>query len=123
MHLVVLTTHSLFTIHKAIKGRFNTARYKVRAIYGSLSKPPAGGACVTEDIIRITTDQELVDFVLTAKEVYSPVWLQVQLHKSDGTIDATPLPDERPYFQASVNQLDTIADFHNAPENDSDAAT
>jgi len=28
-HLVVLTTLSLFTIHEAIKGRFNMARYKV----------------------------------------------------------------------------------------------
>jgi len=73
MHLVVLTTLSLFTIHETIKGRFNMARYKVWAIYGSLSKPPAGSVCVAEDIVRITTDQELVDFVPTAKEVYSPM--------------------------------------------------
>jgi len=66
-HLVVLTILSLFTIYEAIKGRFNTARYKVRAIYGSLSKPPASGACVAEDIVQIIMDQELVDFVLTAK--------------------------------------------------------
>jgi len=62
--------------------------------------------------------------VPTAKQVYSPVWLQVQLYRSDGTIDATPPPDECAYFQASdFNQLNALADFHNAPENDSDAAT
>jgi hypothetical protein len=121
--LVVRRTLSLIALNDAIKGRYRTHAYKPRAIYGSLSKPPADGSCDEEDIVRITSDQELEDFLITAKDTYSPVWMQVQIHKSDGTPDATPPPDERRYFEASVfKPLDPAVDFYYAPENDSDAA-
>jgi len=121
--LVVLTSVSLIRLHEAIKGRYRTARYKVLAIFGSLTKPLADGTCPKEDIVRITSDHELVDFIITAKEAYCPVWLQMQVHKKN-THDNTPPPDERPYFELEdFKPLDPMADYYNAPENDSDTAT
>ncbi|KAF8417593.1 hypothetical protein EV426DRAFT_622692 [Tirmania nivea] len=123
-HLFTLTNISLIGLHEAIKGRYRTDRFKVRAIYGILSKPAANGSCSADDIIRITSDQELKDFLIIGKANYSPLWLQIQLHRSDGTVDTTPPPDERPYFTADIFQHhDQKNDFYHAPEYDSDAAT
>ena len=122
IQLVVLTLVLLIRLHEAFKGRYRTARYRVRAIFGSLTKPLADGTCPKEDIVRITSDQDLVDFIITAKKAYSPVWLQMQVHKKN-THNNTPPPDECPYFELEdFKPLDPMADYYNAPENDSDAA-
>jgi len=120
--LVVLTTLSLIRLHEVVNGHYGTTCYQVRSIYGSLTKPPADGTYRREDIIHITSDQGLVDFVVTGWEDYSPMWLQVQLHKKD-TRDATTHPDDRPYFgEDDFKPADALADYYNAPQNDCDVA-
>ena len=89
---MVFTLVSLIPQHNAIKGCNRIARYKIWAIFGSLTKPLADGTYPKEDIVHITSDQQLVDFTNTDKEAYSPEWLQIQVHKKN-TNDNTPPPD------------------------------
>jgi len=57
-----------------ISNRIPERRY-IRAMYGALTKPPADGTD-PEDIERITSDDDLSNFIMLAKRVYAPVIIQ-----------------------------------------------
>ena len=83
MQLLTVTNMSRIGLNKAIEGRYQMDSLLSYMIYSTLSKPAADGSCPEEDVVRITSDPELEDFLVIAEVVYSPVWLQVQLHKPD----------------------------------------
>ncbi|KAF8415029.1 hypothetical protein EV426DRAFT_710594 [Tirmania nivea] len=84
----------------------------VRAIYSALTKPPLDGT-TPEDIERVTTDDDLVNFLAVGDGMYKPLLFQVQLGRADRAKES-PAPDDRPYFREDefdmqVDPYDPIA--------------
>jgi len=71
------------------------------AMYGALTKPPADGTD-SEDIERITSDNDLSNFIMLAKQVYTPIMIQAQLPPNNPKEESdleSPSPDERENFR------------------------
>ena len=94
---VALKNVAIVEVIKGIKDRI-PARKHVRAIYSAITKPNADGS-EPDDLTRITSDEDLTNFLVAANRVYRPIMLQVELIRARRA--QTPSPDERPYFTAA----------------------
>jgi len=106
-------------VMNSISNRIPEGRY-IRAMYGALTKPPADDT-EPEDIERITSDDDLTNFVMLAKGVYAPVMIQAQLapNKPDDESDPeTPPLDELVYFRK--DQFDLVDKTYNPVVSDSE---
>jgi len=116
---VALKKITLAEVLNGISTRIPEGRH-IRAIYGALTKPPAHGTD-PEDIERITSDDDLTNFVMLAKRVYAPIMIQAQLAPSnpdDKSDLETPPPDEREYFRK--DQFDLVDETYDPVVSDSE---
>jgi len=101
-----------------ISTRIPEGRY-IRAMYRALTKHSTDSTD-PEDIERITSDDDLSNFIMLAKQVYAPIMIQAQLapSKPDNKSDPeTPPPDEREYFRK--DQFDLVDETYNPVVSDS----
>ena len=68
----------------------------MRAVYGAVAKPPADGD-EPDDTERITSDEDLRNFLEVTRGVYKPITFQLQLNRINSDSE-TPSPDGRRYF-------------------------
>jgi len=103
----------------SISNRIPEGRY-ICAMYGALTKPPADGTD-PEDIERNTSDDDLSNFIMLAKQVYAPIMIQAQQvpSKPDDESDLeTPSPNEAEYF--CKDQFDLVDETYDRVVSDSE---
>ena len=87
---MVLKGITVRAVINSIGSRIPGGRH-IRAVYGAVPKPPADGD-EPDDTERITSDDDLKDFLKVIRGVYKPITFQLQLNRADSHSETLP-PD------------------------------